>query len=63
MFLQSFYFDYTTFERRKKMRPRRYPYSGKKESTFVKADPKLVESFSRNTSFLEHLQVVLATKL
>lgn len=45
------------------MRPRRYPYSGKKESTFVKADPKLVESFSRNTSFLEHLQVVLATKL
>lgn len=24
------------------MRPRRYPYSGKKESTFVKADPELV---------------------
>ena len=38
------------------MRPRRYPYSGKKESTFVKADPKLVQSFSRNTSFLECLQ-------
>ena len=26
-----------------KMRPKRYPYSGKKESTFVKADPELVE--------------------
>ena len=38
------------------MRPRRYPYSGKKESTFVKADPKLVQSFSKNTSFLERLQ-------
>ena len=38
------------------MRPRRYPYSRKKESTFVKADPKLVQSFSRNTSFLERLQ-------
>ena len=25
------------------MRPRRYPYSRKKESTFVKADPELVE--------------------
>ena len=24
------------------MRPRRYPYSGKKESTFVKADPELI---------------------
>ena len=23
------------------MRPRRYPYSGKKEFTFVKADPEL----------------------
>ena len=40
----------------KKMRPKRYPYSGKKESTFVKADPKLVQSFSKNTSFLERLQ-------
>lgn len=38
------------------MRPRRYPYSGKKESTFVKADPELVEKLLRNTSFLECLQ-------
>ena len=38
------------------MRPRRYPYSGKKESTFVKTDPELVEKLLRNTSFLEHLQ-------
>ncbi|VIW40263.1 Phage protein [Streptococcus pneumoniae] len=38
------------------MRPRRYPYSGKKESTFVKADPELVEKLLRNTSFLERLQ-------
>ena len=45
------------------MRPRRYPYSGKKESTFVKVDPELVQKFSRNTSFLERLQAVLATKL
>ena len=44
------------------MRPRRYPYSGKKESTFVKADPKLVQRLLRNTSFLERLQVLLATK-
>jgi len=29
------------------MRPRRYPYSGQKESIFVKADPKLVEKFLR----------------
>lgn len=29
------------------MRPRRYPYSGKKESTFVKADPELVEKLLR----------------
>jgi hypothetical protein len=29
------------------MRPRRYPYSVKKESTFVKADPELVEKFLR----------------
>ncbi|HHG7615404.1 TPA: hypothetical protein ACPX7Q_001950 [Streptococcus pneumoniae] len=34
------------------MRPRRYPYSGKKESTFVKADPEIVEKILRNTSFL-----------
>ncbi|VRJ52537.1 Phage protein [Streptococcus pneumoniae] len=38
------------------MRPRRYPYSGKKESTFVKADPELVEKILRNTSYLECLQ-------
>ena len=39
------------------MKPKRYPYSGKKEPAFVKADPELVENFSRNTSFLEHLLV------
>ena len=38
------------------MRPKRYPYSGKKEPAFVKADSELVENFLRNTSFLEHLQ-------
>ena len=38
------------------MRPRRYPYSGEKESAFVKADTKLVEKLLRNTSFLERLQ-------
>gem|GEM_PF-1629995 len=38
------------------MRPRRYPYRGEKESTFVKADPELVEKLLRNTSFLERLQ-------
>ena len=38
------------------MRPRRYPYSGQKESTFVKADHELVEKLLRNTSFLERLQ-------
>lgn len=38
------------------MRPKRYPYRRKKEPAFVKADPELVENFSRNTSFLEHLQ-------
>lgn len=38
------------------MRPRRYPYSGgKKESTFVKADPELVEKILRKTSYLESL--------
>lgn len=26
------------------MRPKRYPYSGQKESTFVKADPELYEA-------------------
>ncbi len=38
------------------MRPKRYPYSGEKESTFVKADAELVEKLLRNTSFLERLQ-------
>lgn len=37
------------------MRPRRYPYSGKKESAFVKADPELVEKLLRNTSYFESL--------
>ena len=42
------------------MKPNRYPYSGEKESTFIKADPKFVEKLLRNTSYLENL---LATKL
>nr|DAQ60812.1 MAG TPA: hypothetical protein [Caudoviricetes sp.] len=42
------------------MRPRRYPYRGEKESTFVKAAPKLVQRFLRNTSFLERLQKSLS---
>lgn len=42
------------------MKPNRYPYSGEKESTFLKADPKLVKNVLRNTSYLENL---LATKL
>ncbi len=29
------------------MRPRRYPYRGEKESTFMKADPELVEKLLR----------------
>ena len=29
------------------MRPRRYPYSGKKESAFVKADPELVLNINK----------------
>jgi len=29
------------------MRPRRYPYSGQKESTFVKADPELVLNINK----------------
>lgn len=32
------------------MRPRRYPYSGQKESTFVKADHELVEKLLRTHS-------------
>lgn len=42
------------------MKPRRYPFSWKKESTFLKADPELVEKILKNTSYLENL---LATKL
>ena len=37
------------------MRPNRYPYSEKKESTFLKADTELVEKVLRNTSYLENL--------
>ena len=33
------------------MRPNRYPYSEKKESTFVKVDPELVEKLLRSHSF------------
>ena len=33
--------------RSRKMRPRRYPYSGKKESTFVKADPELMLNINK----------------
>lgn len=40
------------------MKPRRYPYSRKKESTFVKADPELVEKILRNTSYLESLLAI-----
>ena len=38
------------------MKPKRYPYSEKKESTFLKTDPELVEKILRNTSHLESLQ-------
>jgi len=34
------------------MKPNRYPYSGKKESTFVKVDPELVEIKLRTSSIL-----------
>ena len=40
------------------MRPRRYPYSGQKEPTFIKADPKLVENALRNTSYLKNLLAI-----
>lgn len=33
------------------MRPRRYPYSGRKESTFVNVEPGLVEKLLRPHSF------------
>ena len=29
------------------MKPKRYPYSGKKESTFLKADPELVLNINK----------------
>ncbi len=32
------------------MRPRRYPYRGEKESTFVKADPELVKRLNLDTN-------------
>lgn len=44
------------------MRPKRYPYSGKKESAFVKADPELVEKLLRPRSILIDSQS-LTTKL
>ena len=47
--------ELTIFERRKGMKPKRYPYSGEIESTFVKIDPELVEKVLRNTSYLENL--------
>lgn len=34
------------------MRPKRYPYSGKKESTFVKADNESFEKILRPRSIL-----------
>lgn len=37
------------------MRPNRYPYSGKKGHTLIKADHELVEKNLRNTSYLENL--------
>ena len=42
------------------MKPNRYPYSGGKGHTLIKADHELVEKNLRNTSYLESL---LATKL
>ena len=32
------------------MRPKRYPYSWKKESTFVKADPELVKTLNLDSN-------------
>ena len=37
------------------MKPKRYPYSGKKGHTLIKADPELFEKNLRNTSYLENL--------
>ena len=44
------------------MRPKRYPYSKEKKSTFVKADPELVEKILRPRSILIDSQS-LTTKL
>ena len=43
------------------MRPRKYPYRGEKESTFVKADPEFVQNNSRNTSFLLNTKSLTTT--
>lgn len=37
------------------MRPKRYPYSGKKGHTLIKVDPRFVENTLRNASYLESL--------
>ena len=34
------------------MRPKRYPYSGKKEPAFVKADPEFFEKLLRPSNIL-----------
>lgn len=44
------------------MRPRKYPYSGTKESTFVKADPELVEKLLRPQSISTNFES-LTTRL
>ena len=38
------------------MKPKRYPYSGKKGHTLIKADPELFEKLLRNTSYIGSLQ-------
>ena len=43
------------------MRPKRYPYSGKKESTFVKVDPELVEN--QKGEFMEAFIISVLTSL
>nr|DAY37155.1 MAG TPA: hypothetical protein [Caudoviricetes sp.] len=36
------------------MRPKRYPYSGKKESTFIKADNELVLNINKiDTGYMQ----------
>lgn len=44
------------------MRPKRYPYSGEKESTFVKADHVFLERLLRPSSIIIDSQS-LTTKL